>query len=169
MKAAAALLAVVVAAVGPAVGHARTNVASCTGSQLKAAFNVVPGSAGAGNIVYRLRVTNTSSSTCSVTGLPRVTLLDRTGKANPTHVRADFPQGLTAVLVILAPGKSAQATARFSPDVNGTGDHMSARCQPLAYWLRVTAPGGGTTKAKITPETSVCERGTLSFRAYSAG
>ena len=137
----------------------------CTGSQLKATFKVVPGSAGAGNIVYRLVVTNKSSAACTVTGLPRVTLLARTGTKNPTHVRAAFP--LTAVLVTLAPGASAHATARFSPDVNGTGDHMGARCQPLSYWLRVAAPGGGTTKAPITPATSVCERGTLQFRAYS--
>ena len=139
----------------------------CTGAQLKATFKVVPGSAGAGNIVYRLVVTNKSTTACTVTGLPRVTLLTKLGKVNPTHVRAAFPQALTAVLVTLAPGKSAQATARFSPDVNGVGDHTPGRCQPLSYWLRVTAPGGGTTKAAITPATSVCERGSLQFRAYS--
>lgn len=157
-----------VAVVATACAQAHRMAPMCTGAQLKATFKVVPGSAGAGNIVYRLVVTNESPSACSVTGLPRVTLLTKLGKPNPTHVRAAFPQGLTTVLVTLAPRKSAQATARFSPDVNGVGDHMGARCQPLSYRLRVTAPGGGTTKAAITPATSVCERGTLQFRAYSA-
>lgn len=169
MKGVVALVATTaVAVIATAGAQAHGTAPMCTGAQLKATFKVVPGSAGAGNIVYRLVVTNKSSAACSVTGLPRVTLLTKTGKANPTHVRAAFPQGLTAVLVTLAPGKSAQATARFSPDVTGTGDHMGARCQPLSYWLSVTAPGGGTTKAAITPATSVCERGSLQFRAYSA-
>jgi hypothetical protein len=139
----------------------------CTGAQLGATFKPVVGSEGAGNIVYTLVVTNHSQTSCSVTGLPRLALLGKTGRELPTHVRAAFPQGLTAVLVTLAPGRSAKATARFSPDVNGTGDNMNGRCQPLAYWVRVSAPGGGTTKGAIKPPTSVCERGTLSFRAYS--
>lgn len=168
MKRLVALVAVgAVATVATACAQAHRTTAMCTGAQLKATFKVVPGSAGAGNIVYRLVVTNKSSAACTVTGLPRVTLLTKLGTVNPTHVRAAFPQALTAVLVTLAPGKSAQATARFSPDVTGVGDHMGARCQPLSYWLRVTAPGGGTTKAAITPATSVCERGSLQFRAYS--
>jgi hypothetical protein len=150
-----------------ACAQARTSAPLCTGAQLNATFKPVLGSAGAGNIVYRLVITNKSTAACSVTGLPRGTLLTKLGKVNPTRIRAAFPQGLTAVLVTLATGKSAQATARFSPDVNGTGDHMGIRCQPLSYWFRVAAPGGGTVKAKVTPATSVCERGTLSFRAYS--
>jgi hypothetical protein len=66
------------------------------------------------------------------------------------------------VLVRLAPGGRAYANARFSPDIAGTGDEMSGRCEPVAYWLQVEG-----TKAKITPPTSVCERGTLSFSTYS--
>jgi hypothetical protein len=139
----------------------------CTGKQLGATFNAVRGSEGAGNIVYTLVVTDHSTTTCSVSGLPRVVLLGKTGKALPTHVRAAFAQGLTAVLVTLTPGKSAKATARFSPDVNGVGDHAPGICQPVAYWVRVSGPGGGTTKGAIKPPTSVCERGQLSFRAYS--
>ena len=38
--------------------------AACTGADLEGRFAVVPGSAGAGNIVYELRLTNTSASPC---------------------------------------------------------------------------------------------------------
>jgi hypothetical protein len=161
------MLAAVLAACGASANTGTTRTAFCSGAQLRAVFKVQPGSAGAGNIVYTLVVTNRSTTACAVTGLPQLTLLGRLGKPLPTQVRAAFPQGLSAVLVTLAPGASAKATARFSPDVNGTGDHMSGRCQPLAYWVRVSARGGGTTKGAIKPATSVCERGTLSFRAYT--
>jgi hypothetical protein len=161
------LAAVVAAGCAASASHGSDRAALCMGTQLHATFNAVRGSEGAGNIVYTLVVTNHSTSACNVTGLPRLVLLNKTGKALPTHVRAAFPQGLTAVLVTLAPGKSAKATARFSPDVNGVGDHAPGICQPVSYWVRVSGPGGGTTKGAIRPPTSVCERGQLSFRAYS--
>src|SRR3954452_23406712 len=78
---------------------------SCKGSQLAGTFNVVRGSAGAGNISYALRLRNVSSTECSVTGLPFGRLLGKTGNALPTHVKAAFPGALTAVLVRLRPGK----------------------------------------------------------------
>jgi hypothetical protein len=82
-------------------------------------------------------------------------------------VRAAHPGQLTAVLVTLAPGDSTLATARFSPDVPGTGEQMSGPCEPKSYWFRVRAPGGGTTTVKVLPPTPVCEHGTMSFSAYS--
>src|SRR5712691_10129474 len=88
----------------------------CTAGQLTGTFKAVRGSAGAGNIVYALRVKNTSTHTCFVTGIPGVTLLDVHGRTLPNHVRPSQPGALTAVLVTLAPGKTSSATARFSPD-----------------------------------------------------
>jgi hypothetical protein len=143
-----------------------TSDAPCRGSQLAGRFAVIPGSPGAGNISYRLSLKNTSSAACAVSGLPQGRLVDRNGRALPTHVRAAFPGALTAVLVRLAPGRSTHATARFSPDVPGTGEGNRARCEPVAHFFRVTAPGGGTTKAKAKPPTSVCEHGRLLFSAY---
>jgi len=162
-----ALIVLVAAAAGTAVpsgGSARA--AFCKGSQLRASFAVVPGSAGAGNIVYALRVTNRSAVRCAVTGLPSVRLLGKAGKGLPTHVVAAFPGALTAVLVTLAPGRSAGSTARFSPDVPGVGEGNRARCEPIAHWLRVFGRGGGSTLAVVRPPTPVCEHGRLQFRAY---
>jgi hypothetical protein len=148
-----------------AFGH-RTDT-SCTGTQLAGRFAVVYGSAGAGNIVYKLTLKNTSATPCTVTGLPLGRLLGKTKQQLPTHVRAAHPGQLTAILVRLVPGDSTYATARFSPDVAGPGEQVKGPCEPTAYWFRVSAPGGGTTTVKAMPPTPVCEHGTMSFSAYS--
>ena len=140
----------------------------CTAAQLSGTFKVVPGSPGAGNIVYALRVKNTSTHTCSVTGIPGVTLLDRRKHKLPTHAFPAHPGALTAVLVTLAPGKTTTATARFSPDVPGTGEQTIGQCEPNAYWLKVTPNGGGTLRAPIQPPTSVCEHGGMSWSVFTA-
>jgi hypothetical protein len=143
---------------------------ACRGPQLAATFSVVRGSAGAGNIVYALRVRNRSDSACFVSGLPQLRLLGRTGKPLPTHVTAARPGQLTAVRVVLRPGGYASASARFSPDVPGPGEGGVRRCEPVAYRVRVTAPpGGGTTTGPVSPPTSVCEHGTMSFSALVPG
>ncbi|HEX5448725.1 MAG TPA: DUF4232 domain-containing protein, partial [Gaiellaceae bacterium] len=83
MRGVVALLAAgAVAVVATACAQAHHTTRMCTGAQLRPTFKVVPGSAGAGNIVYRLVVNNKSSSACSVTGLPHVTLLTKLGKVN---------------------------------------------------------------------------------------
>jgi len=94
---------------------------ACSGADLSGSFAVVPGSAGAGNIVYTLRLTNTSASPCLVSGLPAVTLLDRNGSPLPTHVSAAQPGQATAARIVLQSGGAAKADARFSPDVPSTG------------------------------------------------
>jgi uncharacterized protein DUF4232 len=161
---AAVLIAALVFA-GVALSKTGTTPA-CKGSQLSGSFNAVRGSEGAGNIVYRLTLTNTSATACTLTGLPAGQLLGKTGKKLPTHIRAAKAQALTAVLVTLAHGKSAHADARFSPDVPGVGEQMTGQCEAKSFSLRVSLKGGGTTTVKITPATPVCEKGQLSFSAY---
>jgi len=148
-----------------AFGH-RTATSACTGSQLAGRFAVVYGSAGAGNIVYKLALKNTSPASCKITGLPQGQLLGKTKAKLPTHIRAAYPNQLTAILVTLTPGASTFAKARFSPDVPGVGEQTVGACEPKAYWFRVRAPGGGTTTVNLVPPTRVCEHGTLSFSAY---
>jgi hypothetical protein len=158
-------LAAIVAA--GASGAAAAPISDCTGAQLHGTFAAVPGSAGAGNISYKLTLKNISTSPCSITGLPVAQLLGKHGGKLPTHVQAASKGMLTAIFVRLQPGQSTKATARFSPDVPGTGEPVSGtNCEPVAYSLRVTAPGGGTTTAKILPPTSVCEHGRLMFSGY---
>src|SRR3954464_4682606 len=100
IRVSALILSLVALAAANAGASVRTTP-SCKGSQLAGTFNVVRGSAGAGNISYVLGLRNISATECSVTGLPLGRLLGKTGKALPTHVKAAFPAGLTAVLVRL--------------------------------------------------------------------
>jgi len=135
----------------------------CAAGSLGGTFAAIPGSAGAGNIVYALTVRNVSKRSCFLTGIPGVRLLDRSSRLLPTHVRPAHPGALTAVRVELAPGRTARATARFSPDVPGPGEPVRGRCEAVAYRLRVTPNGGGTLSAPIRPPTPVCEHGTMTW------
>ena len=160
-------LLVVAAAAAASTASATSAVGFCGGSQLSGSFSVIRGSAGAGNINYRLALKNVSQTQCNLTGLPQGRLLGKGGKPLPTHVTAAFPGALTAILVRLTPGQKAYATARFSPDVPGVGEPTAGRkCEPTSWFFRVAGPGGGTTKVKVAPPTSVCEHGQLQFSAY---
>lgn len=152
-------------------GHAHGAALSpCKGGALKGSFAVVPGSAGAGNIVYALRLRNVSPTACTVSGLPDVRLLDRRHRVLPTHAVAAHPGQLTAVLVRLAPGRWTSASARFSPDVPGPGEPVSRRrCEPTAYAMRIRAPGRGMAVVPIRPPTPVCEHGGMQLSAYVLG
>ena len=140
-------------------------ISQCTGSQLSGTFALVPGSAGAGQISYALTFTNTSSSSCTFfSGLAFAKLLSATGSPLPTDILA--PTGSTT----LSAGASIVADARFSPSVPGTGDSASGACQPKAHTLEMTPgepPSGGPVDVPITPPTSVCERGSLTFDAFA--
>ena len=140
----------------------------CKAAQLSGTFKAVPNSEGAGNIVYALRAKNISSRTCTLTGIPGITLLGIHKQKLATHVRPSQPGALTAVLVTLAPGKSTTATARFSPDVPGVGEQNIGQCEPKTYWLRVTPNGGGTFLAPVSPPTPICEHGGMSWTVFTA-
>ena len=164
MKAVIALVAL--SAVAASCAQAHPGIAPrCNGSQLKGTFTVVRGSAGAGNIVYALKLTNRSSKTCTVTGLPSVRLLAKDKQRLPTNVIPAMRGAGTAVLVTLRHGERTRATARFSPDVPGNGE-MGRQCEPKSWWLRVAGQGGGTTTVPVTPPTPVCEHGQLQFSTY---
>jgi Protein of unknown function (DUF4232) len=137
------------------------SISACTGDQLSGTFKESSGGGGAGQIEYVLTLTNSSQTSCTLSGRrPVAVLLDGNGSVLPTHITGNTAP---SILVTLAPGESMKATARFSPDVPGVGDSQSGACQPKAYTLRVTPNGGGTVDAPIKPPTSVCERGTLNF------
>ncbi len=142
--------------------------APCAAGSLQGSFDVVPGSPGAGQISYKLTLTNTGATPCYVSGIPQVQLLGTTGGALATSASAEPPAPASPPKVSLQHGGSAVAEARFSPDVNGTGDSTTGQCQPTATVLRVTAQGGGTLDAPIQPPTPVCEQGSLHFRIFSA-
>jgi hypothetical protein len=164
------VLTLLVAAVALPSAQGRVSAApACKGSNLSGSFTVIRGSAGAGNIVYKLRLRNASAATCFVTGIPGLRLLARNGSNLPTHATPANRGALTAVKVRLQPGKAAKTTARFSPDVPGPGEGgVKRQCEPTAYKLRVTPNGGGSVVVAVTPPTPVCSHGVMTLPALSA-
>jgi hypothetical protein len=162
------LLFAFLAAVAVSPAGSSTAEPGCRGGALRGTFAAVPGSAGAGNIVYELRLTNTSAATCFVSGIPRLQLLSRSDTRVPTHAVPANRGALTAVKVTLRPGASAGTAARFSPDVPGPGEGHAGPCEPRASKLRVTPSAGGSVVVPVRPTTSVCEHGTMTLPALSA-
>ena len=140
---------------------------ACTGDAMTGSFAEIPGSPGAGQISYRLLVKNAAPVACFVSGLPNVQLLDQSGHDLLTNMSAAQAGQATAARIVLQPGASASADARFSPDVNGVGDQTNGQCEPKAYTLRV-AFGGAPLDVTISPPTPVCERGSLHFSLFTA-
>jgi hypothetical protein len=142
----------------------------CSGRRLGGTFAVVPGSAGAGNIVYALRIRLVSGPPCFVAGVARLQLLDRLRRPLPTKVVPALRPGPRAVRVVLRRGHGARATARFSPDVPGPGEPVSGTaCERRSYDVRVTPPAGrGTFVAPVRPPTPVCEHGRLSVSVFQS-
>lgn len=142
---------------------------ACTGS-VGITFKTIPGSAGMGHISYKLVLRNTSSITCFVTGLPTLRLLDAKGKALPTKAAFEgMPGMLSAVMVPLAPGKTAIVTARFTPDVPGAGEPETRQCEPTAYSIRVATSGGAHGVGRIVPPTPVCQHGAMQISVLHDG
>jgi len=138
---------------------------ACLASALTGTFAVVPGSAGAGQIAYGLRLVNQSDRPCSLIGIPEeAQLLGVDGTKLPTNVFSERPN-VTPKPVVLSPGDAAVADARFSPDVPGGSEQGDNPCEPKAATLRVTI-GSGTLDAPVQPPTPVCERGSLGFRSF---
>jgi hypothetical protein len=163
---AGALAAVALAATASASAtqsaDARTPL--CGTSRLSGSFRVVPGSAGAGHIVYTLRLRNNAHRACRLLGIPRLTLLDRRGRALPTRVEPFVAGALTAPLTV-RPGHLAVSDARFSPDIPSGGEPTGGPCERTAHRLLLRPRGvHGTLAVSIRPPTPVCERGTLTFR-----
>jgi hypothetical protein len=161
------LAAALVFCVQVAAAPAATTGNPCTGSDLQGTFKFMPGSQGAGNLVYVLRLRNASTKTCVLAvepdkHIPALQLLNAKGAKLPTNAAPSHP-GEPVLAISLAPGKSATATARFSPDVPGPGEHVIGRCEPIASKLRVSPSAGGSLVAPIAPPTSVCEHGGMTI------
>lgn len=137
------------------VTHTVTTAAAagtlCVASDLTGTFQVLQGSAGAGNIVYTLKVTNASQGSCSVKGIPGLDVLDANGHAMDIRVSASPER---QPLVTLQPGASARSQIRFSPDVDPC-------LAGTATTLRVTMPNESTLDVKFDPATKLCGAGSF--------
>jgi hypothetical protein len=158
-------LLILAVALVPAQTSAGSTPAACTPGSLVAAFVIVNGSAGAGQITYKVRLRNMDSASCTVSGRPGIQLLDHHRHPLPTHVFADHPGTGTAALITLRHGEAANANARFSPDIPGPREPTHGACQPKAHFVRVTlsSPSEGTLTGSVLPPTSVCSHGRIAL------
>lgn len=143
---------------------AGSQAAGCT--RVSGTFAVVPGSAGAGNVVYALRLHNKGAASCLLSRLPELRLLAAAGakpKQLATKIVAD-PR-FEPRTFLLRPGKTATAQARFSPDVPGPGETTPGRCEPVAHYASVVVAGAKVV-LRVSPPTSVCEHGSMTFTPY---
>jgi hypothetical protein len=123
----AAFAAVPATAAAPAAAPASVTP-MCATSQLSA--HLGGGDAAAGNLYRDLVVTNTSGTTCHLTGFPGVSLLDaRGGQIGAPATR----EPLSYAPVVLRPGGSASDTIH-------TINHQGT-CLPTSTSVRVYPPG----------------------------
>jgi hypothetical protein len=164
----AAVVSVCLAGAVAAGGVGRPAARLWSDAMLTGTFSVVPGSAAAGTVDYRLRVRNSSAPECGVTGVPGPSLLDARGRVLETRARFAGPRSSpTAVLVPLGPGRGAALTARLSSGVPGEPPSV-AGCERQAAGLRVLPSGGGPLVVAASPPTPVCEHGSLRLTASTA-
>jgi hypothetical protein len=142
-------------------------IGPCVSAGLRGGFTLIPGSQGAGNVVGRIVLTNVGPAPCRTGGYVGMQLLAANGQPLPTTVEREVAS-VQPVLVVV-PGASASATARWSPDVAGPGDSTSGQCQPTATATDITPPNDRTHLVVPGPGTSVCERGILVVSPLQAG
>jgi hypothetical protein len=126
----------------------------CATSQLSVAQT--GGDAGAGNLYFYLVFTNTSGSTCHLTGYPGVSLLDGSGKQLGQPATREHP-GYAAV--VLKTGASASDTIHTA--------NQQGTCLPTSKSLRVYPPGN-TASVTVPAQITECFN-TFSVTPLAAG
>jgi hypothetical protein len=115
------------------IAHAGTAAAPapCHSTQLTAGHTFTEGAAG--SMIAHIRLTDVSTTSCSISGYVGVELFDGAGTPLPTTVTREGGERPT---VVLAPGASATALLRY-PDPD-----LVPGCHPVrSHWLLVRPPG----------------------------
>lgn len=140
----------------------------CSTNDLSGYVSIVPNSAGAGNELMNVKLTNTSGHTCTIYGYPGFLLEDQHQSGLPTNVvRSNTP-----VSTVTVPnGGSAATTVRFDFDVPGTGDATTGPCQPESYYMEITPPDQTTQLvAQISGgPVTVCQSGEMTVMPFVSG
>lgn len=155
-----------VLALAAAAGSSNARAAGpCAAAGLRGDFAGIPGTHAPAQVEYALTLTNASRSTCMLPARPALTLLGAGGKPLPTH--ATPAQARRSVM--LQPLASATATTLLAVDVPGPGDTRTPGrpCQPTALDLAFAA-GGSTLTIPLTPPTSVCREGAITYHPFVA-
>ncbi len=141
----AALLAIAALPLAPPVASAVPPAPSpCNTSGLVIWSNNGAGGGTAGSVFYRIRFTNLSGHTCTLSGFPRVAAVDLAGKR--IGAPAQHEAGQKPKTVELSNGATATAQLRVVDAAN----FSPSACHPVtAAGLRVTPPG--QSKSRLVP------------------
>lgn len=130
----------------------------CATSQLSAALG--GGDAGAGQVYRYLVITNSSRTTCHLTGFPGLSLLDASGRQIGAAATYDH---LAYTPVVLAPGASASDTIHtVNRQTNNPGECLAASTS-----LRIYPPGN--RDALVIPGTVTNCDSTLTVTPLTSG
>ncbi len=141
---------------------------TCAASRLQMSFSEIPGSQGAGNVVYVLKLHNANRSRCTLSGAPTLKLLGAHHNALSSRVISNGIGKLTTQRAVVPAGANVWLTTRFSPDVPGVGETGPGQCEPTAYDLVLSSKGfTGSVTAAIKPSTPVCEHGQLQTSVWA--
>ena len=153
-----------VAGVQPAMGSEAAQAPRCHTSDLGAIFTQREGAAG--SVYVKVRLTNTSLSTCAIYGYGGLKLVGpNPGQPDvpPTNLLRNRPPGPT--LVVLAPGQAADKQLRYST-VPSAGDNQTGPCQVEPRRVLITPPDETTSLTINWIGGPVCNRGTIDGSAY---
>jgi Protein of unknown function (DUF4232) len=125
----------------------------CKTSGLVVWSNNGAGGGTAGSVYYKVRFTNLSGHTCTLTGYPKVSAVNLAGK--PIGSPAQQEAGQVPKLVTLAKGATATVLLR----VVDPGNFSPSVChEATAAGLRVSPPGQSASKLIPLP-FATCSRG----------
>ena len=153
-----------VSGVQPALGTEAAAAPRCHTSDLGAIFTQREGAAG--SVYVKVRLTNTSLSTCAIYGYGGLKLVGPDpGQPDvpPTNLLRNLPPG--PALVVLAPGQAADKQLRYST-VPSAGDNQTGPCQVEPDRVLITPPDETSSLTIDWIGGPVCNRGTIDGSAY---
>lgn len=136
----------------------------CHTGDLAAIFTQIEGAAG--NVYLKVRLTNTSLSTCAIYGYGGLALLGpdpAQPDVPPTNLLRNLPPEPS--LVVLAPGQAADKQLHYT-QVPSDADNETGPCQVQPVRVLITPPDETTSLTIDWPAGSVCNRGTIDGSAY---
>lgn len=153
-------------------GGAGAGTPECATSNLSSSATVVPTSAGAGNMLINVTVTNTSNGSCAIVGYPELQLLDK--NRIPQATTTTWDPAVAKTVVTLAPQGTASTTVRFDFDIPAAGEPSTGACEPSSAYLLLTPPNtGATLQTPITGNggagITACNHGALDVLPFVPG
>jgi len=130
----------------PTVSPTTTALSACASSNISAAVTNPEGTAG--TVYYTLTLTNSGSVSCTLEGIPNVSLLDSNAKVLGS---ATGTTTVAASQITLAPSKSAYTNLGF-PDA---GNFPDGQCSAAAAKMSITPPNQ-TTPIIIANTSQYC-------------